>query len=241
LVARSTQARRCFRDRGIGTILAASLIALFLASESIAAAPNWSGTWETATSSLRFTLTLKQTGTAVTGHYDFCNGTIRGIDQAGTLVGTWHQSFPCLNATAGLGTMALKLSASGNSFSGTWAYATTPNSPVRWIGHRAAAPQPATVKLGSASVTTPLVFPAQAGKPFEVAVKAVTIAGTTRTVTPTAVTCQATIGSRALNGTGPGECTWRIPITARGKQLSLTLKVTYQGAEKTYHQALAIV
>jgi hypothetical protein len=236
-----TQLRRCFRGRGIGTILATSLIALFIAPESIAAAPNWTGTWETTTSSLHFTMTLKETGATVTGHYDFCNGTIRGTDQAGTLAGIWHQSFPCLNATAGVGTLALKLGASGNSFSGTWAYAKTPNSPTSWTGHRAVTSQPAPVKLGSATVTTPLVFPAQAGKAFQVAVRTVTIAGTTKTVTPTTVTCQATIGSLALAGTGPGGCTWQIPVSARGKQISLTLKVAYQGAAKTYHQAISIV
>jgi hypothetical protein len=220
-------------------MLAVTLIAFVLAPESIATTPSWSGTWNTSTSSAHPTLTLKQTGTTVTGHYNFCNGTISGTDDAGTLTGTWHQSFPCSNTVAGSGPIEFKLSPSGTTFSGTWAYATTPNSPVRWIGHRVGSQQ--TAQLGSATVSTPLVFPAQAGKAFQVAVKAVTIAGTTRTVTPTTVTCQAVIGSTTIAGTGPGGCIWQIPTSARGKQLTLTMTVTYHGAQKTYHQSVAIV
>jgi hypothetical protein len=52
--------------------------------------------------------------------------------------------------------------------------------------------------------------------------------------TPESYSCTAKLGARALTGTGTGGCTFAIPKKkSRGKQLTVQLTVSYQGATKT--------
>jgi hypothetical protein len=47
---------------------------------------------------------------------------------------------------------------------------------------------------------------------------------------PDSYTCKAKLGSKSLSGTGKGGCTWKLARSAKGKRLTVTLTVTYQGA-----------
>jgi hypothetical protein len=75
-------------------------------------------------------------------------------------------------------------------------------------------------------------------------------AGLTFAVTPTGVrlapaggvaifpkpdhySCRATLGGKAIVGTGVGRCTWKLPKTARGRMLAIIATVSYQGATKS--------
>ncbi|HEY8627921.1 MAG TPA: hypothetical protein VIL56_06370 [Gaiellaceae bacterium] len=49
---------------------------------------------------------------------------------------------------------------------------------------------------------------------------------------PDSYTCRAVLRGVALQGTGTGGCTWRIPKKARGRSLAVTLTASYQGATK---------
>jgi hypothetical protein len=49
---------------------------------------------------------------------------------------------------------------------------------------------------------------------------------------PDRYTCRAVLRGSTLTGTGTGGCTWRIPKKARGKSVSVTVTVNYQGATK---------
>jgi hypothetical protein len=52
------------------------------------------------------------------------------------------------------------------------------------------------------------------------------------TAQPESFSCVARLGNRAIRGSGAGGCSYTIPKRAKGKRLSITLTVTYQGAEK---------
>jgi hypothetical protein len=51
---------------------------------------------------------------------------------------------------------------------------------------------------------------------------------------PDSYSCKATVGQRALRGTGTGACTFTVPKKSRGKQLRLTVTVNYEGASKSF-------
>ena len=55
------------------------------------------------------------------------------------------------------------------------------------------------------------------------------------TTVPESYSCQAVLGKRAVAGTGTGGCTLSIPKKkSRGKELKVTVTVTYQGATKAF-------
>lgn len=51
---------------------------------------------------------------------------------------------------------------------------------------------------------------------------------------PESYRCTAKLGRRALTGTGTGTCSFAIPKKSRGKQLRVTVGVTYEGASKSF-------
>jgi hypothetical protein len=107
------------------------------------AAPSWSGTWNTTYSSMEYgavieVITLKQTGSSVTGTYNDGKGTINATVQEGTLTGTWHDS-----DTSGTysGFFEFERSADDKSFTGRWVATTEgadalKNTPRFWNGVR---------------------------------------------------------------------------------------------------------
>jgi hypothetical protein len=75
----------------------------------------------------------------------------------------------------------------------------------------------------------------RAGRRFSVIATSVTLpVGTAGSpAKPESSTCTARLGTRALRGSGAGGCTFAIPKRAKGKRLTVTLTVTYQGASKS--------
>jgi hypothetical protein len=75
----------------------------------------------------------------------------------------------------------------------------------------------------------------RAGRRFSVAPTGLTLpSGTAGSpAQPESFRCSARLGTRVLRGTGVGGCTFRVPKGAKGKRLTITLTVTYQGATRS--------
>jgi hypothetical protein len=86
----------------------------------------------------------------------------------------------------------------------------------------------------SVAITMTPSFGPKAGKPFSVKVAGVKVPPESTGVSvlphPDTTSCKATLAGRPLAGTG---CSWKIPKTARGKRLAVSVTVTYQGASRT--------
>jgi hypothetical protein len=81
-------------------------------------------------------MTLTQTGSAVTGTYEYSDGTIAGTVDGTTLTGTWTE-----NGGDAKGPIMFVLSPDGKTFSGWWAhdyedFATIRNEAPAWTGKR---------------------------------------------------------------------------------------------------------
>ena len=84
--------------------------------------------------------------------------------------------------------------------------------------------------------TTPSGGP-RAGKKLVVTPTALTLppTGTLDVPTPDSYSCRATLGTRRLTGRGTGGCTFSIPKQkSRGKTLTVTITVSYEGASKSF-------
>jgi hypothetical protein len=66
----------------------------------------------------------------------------------------------------------------------------------------------------------------RAGRAFSVA-GVTAVLETDESVRATSFRCQATLGGRALRGTGPGGCRFALPRTAKGKQLVVAITATF--------------
>jgi hypothetical protein len=93
-----------------------------------------------------------------------------------------------------------------------------------------------TLQAPGATVSTMTIVPTpdtpKAGKAFTVRVTEVGLSNG-KTAKPTSYACKARIGSKTLRGTGRGGCTFRVPGSARGKKLTVTVTAAYQGSQKT--------
>jgi hypothetical protein len=82
-----------------------------------------------------------------------------------------------------------------------------------------------------ATPTAPL-----AGKRFSVAPTSIALPtggdGSAVLPKPESFRCAARLGTRVLRGKGAGGCTFAIPKGSKGKRVTITLTVTYQGATK---------
>jgi hypothetical protein len=82
--------------------------------------------------------------------------------------------------------------------------------------------------------TTPATGPKH-GKRFVVTPAGLKLpAGEASDTLPDSYTCAAKLGQRALRGTGTGSCTFAVPKKSKGKQLRLTVTVSYEGASKSF-------
>jgi hypothetical protein len=86
--------------------------------------------------------------------------------------------------------------------------------------------------------TTPAAGP-RAGKRFGLTVAGLKLPPDGRTVSisdpkPESSSCKATLGGRAVVGTGTGGCAWRLPKTGRGKTLKVIVTVVYQGTAASF-------
>lgn len=52
--------------------------------------------------------------------------------------------------------------------------------------------------------------------------------------------CRATLGGRAIRGSGRGGCTFRLRRTARGKRLAVSVTATYGGQSRTLRQTFRV-
>ena len=171
---------------------------------------SWSGLWSTTYGAMQLT----QSGSSVTGAYDYQGGTISGTASGNVLVGTWSQQ-PSYAPPNDAGDLQFTLSADGRSFSGQWRYGSAGDYQTDWTGTRdCGAPTPGP--SGGAACT---------------------IAGTWQTLQSnylpisftfqqngTTITGTASAPSLGLNGTVSG--------TLIGNQLSIivTWSPTLQGA-----------
>jgi hypothetical protein len=103
--------------------LTAILLALFIffcllpLSAAASGAYSWTGEWETDWGDM----ILTQTGTNVTGTYDYDDGIITGTVSGDTLTGTWAEA-PSYAPPHDAGDIEFVMSADGRSFTGKWRY-----------------------------------------------------------------------------------------------------------------------
>jgi hypothetical protein len=99
-------------------------VVIALALPGAAGAQNtWTGTWEDVINGGAFQLT--QSGTAVSGTYTFCSGSVSGTVDGNAFTGTWSQQHPCGGAPEGSGPFRFTLAADGRSFGAAWQYGST--------------------------------------------------------------------------------------------------------------------
>jgi hypothetical protein len=99
---------------------------------------------------------------------------------------------------------------------------------------------------GTSDVTRPLlsgiryeVSEPVAGQTFQVLVKGVRLLeDPARLVAPQSATCSATLAGQPLTLTR--RCFWRLPTTARGKKLALSVTVAYEGTKTTFNHLFAV-
>jgi hypothetical protein len=94
---------------------------------------NFSGVWNTVTADTKYSMTLRQRGEKVTGHYSPLDGVIEGEVKDNVLRFKWTQN----GGTKGAGRFTL--AADGKSFEGTWSATENPDdaSGGTWNGTRA--------------------------------------------------------------------------------------------------------
>ena len=115
--------KRIGSGAGVLALLAVVLTGSLGSAQAGPRAGIWAGTWQMGTSNWGSAWVLLQSGSSVTGTYDFCGGKIKATATGNTLKGTWSQTFPCGGAQQGNGVFEVTMSADGNSFSGHWRYA----------------------------------------------------------------------------------------------------------------------
>jgi hypothetical protein len=69
----------------------------------------------------------------------------------------------------------------------------------------------------------------RAGATWRLEVDRLRLTGTGATVRPDRWSCRATLGGRPFRGSGSGGCTFRLPRSARGRRLAVTMTVVYLG------------
>ena len=77
----------------------------------------------------------------------------------------------------------------------------------------------------------------RAGRPFTVTPTELQLPATGTSAglapKPDSYSCRATLGVKAIAGSGVGGCTWTLPKTARKRMLAVVVTVNYQGATKS--------
>ena len=95
-------------------------------------------------------------------------------------------------------------------------------------------PQSSTPQISFDSIlVSPKPLVPKAGKRFTVRVMGAKL-DTGEVVKPDSYSCSATLGGRALRGSGAGGCSWALPKRARGKKLTVDISISYQGTSDTF-------
>ena len=79
----------------------------------------------------------------------------------------------------------------------------------------------------------------RAGKAFRVTAVTFTLE-TGEQLPASGYRCRATLGGRALRGSGAGACTFSVPGSAKGKRLALTTTASLAGETRTITSAYAV-
>jgi hypothetical protein len=80
----------------------------------------------------------------------------------------------------------------------------------------------------------------KAGKRFTLKPLGIRLAETSEVVAPDSISCSAKLVAKSLKGSGAGGCSWLIPKKTRGKKLTVSVNVSYQGQTETFSQAFRI-
>gem|GEM_PF-2383022 len=101
------------------------------ATAAPSATASWAGTWDTDYG----VMVLTQTTSAVSGTYTWNDGKLAGSTTGGVLSGRWSES-PSYQPPSDAGDIEFRMSADGNSFTGTWGYGYGAGKPYVWNGKR---------------------------------------------------------------------------------------------------------
>jgi hypothetical protein len=100
--------------------------------------PSWAGTWKTTWvgGEANVNMVLVQSGSSVTGTYEYNDGKIGGTVQGTSLVGTWDE-----NNGGNTGPFEFVMTPDGKSFNGWWVHTgedltADKNNPPHWNGIR---------------------------------------------------------------------------------------------------------
>jgi hypothetical protein len=108
----------------VGLCVAGVLLAVASGSFGRTTADTWAGTWETEWG----LMTLKQSGTTVTGTYPHDEGRISGTVSGNTFKGRWNEA-PTRKGPGDAGAVEFTMSADGKKLTGRWTY---DGSPTAW-------------------------------------------------------------------------------------------------------------
>ena len=100
-------------------------------------------------------------------------------------------------------------------------------------------PIPAVAIEITSFVYAPKPLLPKAGKRFTLKPLGIRL-GTNEVVAPDSLTCAAKLGAKSLKGSGAGGCSWLLPKKSRGKKLSVTVNVAYQGQSETFSQTFKV-
>lgn len=124
-------------------------------SASAGAANTWAGSWATSWtggSNGSATMTLTESGSAVSGTYDHDSGEIRGTADASSLAGTWTQA-------GSSGSFTFTLATDGKSWSGSWDGGAWSGTCTGGACQNNSAPATSTVPPPAADTTTSAARP----------------------------------------------------------------------------------
>jgi hypothetical protein len=80
----------------------------------------------------------------------------------------------------------------------------------------------------------------KAGKRFTLKPLGIRLAETNEVVALDSISCVAKLGAKTLKENGAGGCSWLIPKKTRGKKLTVSVNVSYQGQTQTFSQTFRI-
>jgi hypothetical protein len=82
-------------------------------------------------------------------------------------------------------------------------------------------------------------YPPRAGKTITITIPYVELS-TGKKVRPQSYSCKATVAAKPLGGTGLGHCTFRLPLSSRGKRLTVFATARYGGSVATNNFSVVI-
>jgi hypothetical protein len=100
-------------------------------------------------------------------------------------------------------------------------------------------PAPQTTVTIQSFLYQPQPFVPRAGKRFTVKPLGVRLSSN-EVVAPDSLQCSAKLAGKTLRGSGAGGCSWLLPKKSRGKSLTVTVIVSYQGQSETFSKTFKV-